>query len=79
VVYPPTWRERKIYVGRITGDYEYVRRQEQGYGDLRRVQWLKSFPRDTFTPEARRGISVNLAFFQVRNETFLTELASNLK
>jgi hypothetical protein len=79
VVYPPTWHERMIYVGKITSDYQYVEGQSEGYLDRRIVEWITSFPRDAFSKEALKGISVNLAFFQVRNELFLAELEEKLK
>lgn len=78
VVYPPTWRERTIHVGRVTGEYEHLSRQAEGYSDLRSVKWITSIPRDEFSPEALKGIMVPLALFQVQNEQFLVELEGKL-
>ncbi|MBZ0321285.1 MAG: hypothetical protein K8L91_33025 [Anaerolineae bacterium] len=79
VIYPPTWLERKIYVGEIIGDYEFHKNQANEYYDLRPVKWLAAFERDDFSIEALKGIRVNLAFFQVRKEIFLKELEDLLK
>lgn len=79
IIYPPTWIERVIHVGRIKSDYYYLPKQPQGYTDLRNVDWIGSFSRDSFTTEALKGISVNLAFFQIRNQAFLTQLEDKLK
>lgn len=78
IVYAPTWYERSIYVGRVTGNYHFDGKQRQGYYDLRPVEWIADFRRDDFSPEALRGISVNLALFQVQNEIFLHELDEKL-
>lgn len=81
VIYPPTWKERVIYVGEVTGPYQYGSRGLRGlhgYVNRRPVRWIASIARDSFSTAALKGISVNLAFFQVRNETFLAELAAKL-
>ncbi len=80
VVYAPTWREPKIYVGKITGAYTY----NPGilwsfYGHRRSVEWIAEFARNEFSPEALRGITVTLAIFQARSETFLDELTRKMK
>ncbi len=79
VIYPPTWLERKIYVGEIVGDYEFHKNQANEYYDLRPVKWIATFGREDFSAEALKGIRVNLAFFQVRKELFLQELEDLLK
>lgn len=79
VIYPPTWLERKIYVGEIIGDYEFHKNQSNEYYDLRPVKWIAAFGREDFSAEALKGIRVNLAFFQVRKELFLQELEDLLK
>ncbi len=78
VIYPPTWLERKIYVGRISGDYHYDRKTPHDYRHLRPVEWVAELERDEFSPEALKGIMVTLAFFQVQNQQFLAELMSKL-
>jgi len=79
VIYPATWREPVIHVGRVTGPYQYQRLAITGYHDRRSVEWVAQLDRDVFSDEALRGISVTLALFQVRNEAFLAELAENLQ
>lgn len=79
IIYPPTWLERRIHVGIITGDYQYRGGLFKSYRDIRPVNWLISFPREDFTSPALKGIAVNLALFQVRNELILTELKQKLK
>ncbi|MEZ4667861.1 MAG: hypothetical protein R3E39_08100 [Anaerolineae bacterium] len=78
VIYPPTWYERTIHVGKITGDYQYDPNQPQGYVDLRAVKWTMSIPRESFTESALKGINVPLALFKVQNDTFLAELEGKL-
>lgn len=78
VIYPPTWLERTIYVGRVSGEYNYRSLRLWGYRHVRPVTWLTSLPRDNFSPEALKGIGVNLALFQIRNEAFLNELKQQL-
>jgi hypothetical protein len=79
VVYAPTWRERTIYVGKIKSDYYYQRKILPFYAHRRDVEWIEEFPRDIFSPEALKGITVTLAVFQARNEVFLSELESKFK
>jgi hypothetical protein len=79
VIYPPTWRERIIHVGKITGDYEYRGGLFREYRDIRPVKWILALPRDDFSQAALKGIGVNLAFFQVHNQTFLDELKLKLR
>jgi predicted Mrr-cat superfamily restriction endonuclease len=74
VLYPPTWREPKIHVGKITSGYEFKRWKLLGYHDQRSVEWFTTLPRSRFSKVALRGIGVHLAFFQVRSEVFLSRL-----
>ncbi len=78
VIYPPTWREQLIHVGEIAGDYMYRGGLFRNYRDVRPVSWIAAIPRENFSSTARKGISVTLAFFQIRNEDFLNELEANL-
>jgi hypothetical protein len=78
IIYAPTWRERVIYLGRITSDYFYQRHIIPFYAHRRTVEWIEDYPRDTFSPEALKGIAVTLAIFQARNERFLQELSERL-
>ncbi|NWG17378.1 MAG: hypothetical protein HXY41_12145 [Chloroflexi bacterium] len=79
VVYAPTWRERKVYVGKVIGPYRYNRSLRPFYSHRRSVEWRKEFYRSSFSPEALRGIRVKLAIFHARNEAFLAELSEKLK
>jgi hypothetical protein len=74
VIYAPTWRERKIYIGKIVTGYKFIRTRNPFYTHRRQVEWLYELPRDHFSPDALRGITVNLAIFQARSEMFLSEL-----
>ena len=80
VLYPSTKIDRMVHVGRVTGDYTYNSGRSSRYKDLRTVQWdrSKSLPRESFSKEALRGISVNLALFQVRSLVFLAELEAKI-
>lgn len=79
VVYAPTWYERKIHIGKITSDYKFNRFAFlHGYHDIRSVEWISMFRREDFSQEALKGISVNLAFFQIRNPLFVHELSDKL-
>jgi hypothetical protein len=73
VLLPVTWLDKTIHVGRISGPYEYKRWRLPK--DLRPVTWFAQLQRSQFSSEALRGIQVNLAFFRVRQATFLHELA----
>jgi hypothetical protein len=78
VLYAPTWKERKIYLGEVVSDYIYEPWQAEGYDIMRKVKWLYEFDRDEFSRPALNGITVTLALFQVRNQAFLAELAAKL-
>lgn len=74
IIYPPTWKEKKIHVGEITSDYRFEKRQRLGYNDLRDVRWFATLNRQSFGKKALRNIAVPLAFFQIRKEPFLKRL-----
>jgi restriction system protein len=57
--------ERRIYIGRIAGDYVNV--EGSGYHHRRKVEWLDSFPRTKFSQGALYEIGSALSFFQIRN------------
>lgn len=78
VIFPATWLEDAIHIGKIAGGYQFKRWQRAGYNDLRLVEWRGQVQRGAFSAEALRGIQVNLAFFRVRSETFLRELVGHV-
>lgn len=79
VIYAPTWKERIIYVGKISGDYEYATGWFKSYRHRRSVRWITQFPRDSFSSLALKGITVTLAVFKIGSESFLSELEQKLK
>ncbi len=79
VIYAPTWKERIIYVGKISGAYEYATGWFKSYRHRRSVKWITQFPRDSFSSLALKGITVTLAVFKIGSEAFLSELEQKLK
>ena len=63
----PSKRDRRIYVGRVTGTYRYATKPEPGYPHQRPVTWLGDFPRTRFSQGALYEIGSALSFFQIRN------------
>ncbi|MBZ0283113.1 MAG: hypothetical protein K8L97_20415 [Anaerolineae bacterium] len=74
VIYPSTRHDRMIRVGTCTGNYRHVAGDPLGCVHQRDVEWIKTFARTEFSPDALRGISVNLVIFQVHSDMFLREL-----
>ena len=74
IIYPSTRHDRMVHVGKCTGLYRHVPDEPLGCVHQRDVQWLKTFDRNEFSPEALRGISVTLVIFKVHNAIFLKEL-----
>jgi restriction system protein len=66
VVYPSK-RDRSIHIGRVTGKYKYDPSLEEGYPNLRAVEWLKAVPRTHFTQGALYEIGSAMSLFQVKN------------
>lgn len=65
VVYPSKL-ERRVHIGRVTGDYSFAPSNES-YPNLRPVKWLKSFPRTHFRQGPLHEIGSALSLFQVKN------------
>ncbi len=63
----PAKRDRRIYLGRVEGPYEYVAGTPDGYVHQRRVVWLNSFPRTAFAQGALYEVGSALTLFQVKN------------
>ena len=76
VVVFPLKREREIWLGEVTGAYEYNAKLDPGYPNLRRVKWLKRLPRTKFSQGALYEIGSAMSFFQVKNyaDEFLLSL-----
>lgn len=66
VIYPSKV-DRIVNLGRITGPYHYVESTGDDYAHRRTVEWLKNFPRTTFTQGALYEIGSALSLFQVKN------------
>jgi len=64
VVYPSK-RDKQIHIGRIEGGYRYDPSLEESYPNLRRVKWLKTLPRASFSQGALYEIGSAMSLFQV--------------
>lgn len=65
VVYPS--KDKKIYIGKIVGNYEYNPSISKIYCNVRKVEWLKSLPRTSVSQGALYEIGSALSLFQVKN------------
>lgn len=65
VVFPSKF-DRKINIGVIEGDYEYVSSSDE-YVQRRKVKWLKHLPRTAFSQGALYEVGSALSFFVVKN------------
>lgn len=63
----PSKQDRKIHLGRITGDYKYLPKKSPGYPNLRSVEWLTSAPRTQFSQGALHESGSAMSFFQIKN------------
>ena len=63
----PSKQDRKIYLGRVTGDYKYEPTSSPGYPNTRSVEWLKDVPRTKFSQGALHEIGSAMSFFQIKN------------
>lgn len=66
VVYPSK-AERMVYLGEVTGAYQYDPKADAGYPNRRTVKWLKSLPRTHFSQGALYEIGSAMSLFQVKN------------
>lgn len=67
VVAYPSKRDRRVHLGRITGEYQYDAKREEPYPHQRAVEWIRAVPRSSFTQGALYEISSWMSFFQIRN------------
>ena len=66
VVYPSK-SDRRVYVGKVAGAYEYSPKRESGYPHQRKVKWLADRPRTDFSQGALYEIGSAMSFFAVKN------------
>jgi len=63
----PLKRSPEIWLGRVKSEYKYDPGVEEGYPNLRSVEWLKKFPRTMFSQGALYEIGSAMSLFQVKN------------
>ncbi|HEX6986071.1 MAG TPA: restriction endonuclease, partial [Planctomycetaceae bacterium] len=80
VVYPSK-RDRQIHIGRVAGPYRYDPSLEEGYPNLRPVEWIRAVPRTRFSQGALYEVGSALSFFQVKNyaEEFLAAAENKIQ
>jgi restriction system protein len=76
IIYPSK-QDNRVYIGEITGPYQYFTESADTYPHRRPVRWIKNFPRTKFTQGALNVIGAPLSFFQVKNhaDEFLLAIA----
>lgn len=62
----PSKSDRKINIGRITGEYHY-NSSVQYYPNERSVEWIKSFPRNHFSQSCLYELGAFLSFFKIKS------------
>jgi restriction system protein len=73
----PLKRTREIWLGEVKGEYQYAPALDPHYPDVRKVEWLKKFPRTRFSQGALYEIGSAMSFFQIKN--FAHEFAAALE
>jgi restriction system protein len=66
VIYP-SQRDHLVHIGKIDGGYRYDPSLTEHFQNLRKVKWLKAFPRAHFTQGALYEIGSAMALFQVKS------------
>lgn len=76
----PSKSDRMIYIGEVTGNYEYDELQPE-YVHTRVVKWIKHISRTAFTQGALYEIGSAMTFFEVKNyaDEFLATLDKGFK
>ncbi len=76
----PSKSDRKINIGLIEGEYEYVPDAIE-YVQQRKVKWLKHLPRTFFSQGALYEVGSTLSFFVVKSyaDEYLAALDKNIK
>lgn len=57
---------REVRIGRIVGDYEYLPEVNARYPNMRKVEWLETVPRTSFSQGALYEMGSALTLFQVK-------------
>ena len=66
IIYPSKF-DKKIHIGRITGEYEFNPKSDKNYSNQHPTEWLRSVPRTRFTQGALYEIGSAMTLFQVKN------------
>ena len=76
----PSKVNRQINIGIIEGDYQYSP-NEANYVQLRKVKWLKHFPRTAFSQGALYEVGSAMTFFSLKNyaDEYLSALTKSEK
>ncbi|MFQ3248056.1 MAG: restriction system protein [Arenicella sp.] len=65
IVIYPSKSDRLVNIGEITGNYEFVERDDNGYPNHRSIRWIGSFPRTDFKQSALNEIGSAMTMFMV--------------
>jgi restriction system protein len=76
VIYPSKI-DKKIHIGKITGDYQHLPSLNKDYPNQRKVEWLKEIARTVFSQGALYEVGSALTVFQVKN--YVSEFISVLE
>jgi len=58
---------REVRIGRVVGEYQYAPDVDARYPNIRKVKWLKSVPRTSFSQGALYEMGSALTLFQIRS------------
>lgn len=75
IVVFPNKLSPEIWIGKVVGEYKYS--PKYNFPHLRKVKWLKKYPRTKFSQGALYEVGSAMTFFQIRN--FTEEFAAALK
>lgn len=67
IVLYPRKLDRRIYYGRVVGDYQYDPLADSHFPHLRKVEWITDRPRTDFSQGALDELNSALTMFQVKN------------
>ena len=62
----PLKSQSSVIIGEIVGDYEYTEKYGNECKHLRRVNWVKTFPRTAFDQDILYSFSAQMTVFQVK-------------
>lgn len=63
----PSKSDRRVNIGRITGEYRYDPSTDDAYPNMRKIEWLQSLPRTQFSQGALYEIGSAISLFQVKS------------